>query len=136
MHSVNHEKIITLEAELKDRFAEFNKLNPASSRRRYPRELKDLVVQAKEKGLRPATICRLSGLSSSAVHRYAMAATTCEPKTIRPRRLTIVDAKPSQTFAPIVIRLASGVAIELSDGRDLSLDLLKSLSTLVCAEVL
>jgi hypothetical protein len=134
MQSVNHDKISTLEAELKDRFAEFHQLNPASNRRRYPRELKALVVQAKEKGLRSATICRLSGLSSSAVHRYSAAG---GPKVIQPRRLTIVDTKAAQKGkAPVVIRLSSGVSIELSDGSGLSPDLLKSLSALVSAEVL
>jgi hypothetical protein len=132
MDSVNHDKISELEAELKDRFAEFNKLNATSSRRRYPRELQDLVVQAKGKGLKSATICLLSGLSACTVHRYLRSG---KAKPIAPRRLTIVEPRARQALASVVIRLSSGVAIELSDGRDLSVDLLKNLSALVSAEV-
>lgn len=132
MHSVNQEKTIMLEAALKDRFAEFNKSGAASGRRRYPQELKDLVIQAKEDGLRTATICRLSGLSTCTVHRYTRSE---KAKPIQPRRLTIVDTKPRQTLASVVIRLPSGVAIELGDGRELNFDLLKSLSALAGGEV-
>ena len=131
MHSVNQEKISTLEAALKDRFADFNKSGAASGRRRYSRELKDLVIQA-EIWTRTATICRLSGLSACTVHRCPRSA---KAKPIQPRRLTIVDTKPRHAFASVVIRLPSGVAIELGDGRELNFDLLKSLSALTGGEV-
>jgi predicted transcriptional regulator len=133
MNLFNQEEIVELETQIKDRFAEFTKLNPVSKRRRYPRELKELIFAAKEKGLRAAAICRLTGLSSSAVHRYAKSQ---KPLTIRPRRLTIEGTKPEKKItAPIIVRLSSGVAIELSEEQDLSLDLLKRLAALGSCEV-
>jgi hypothetical protein len=132
MDSISDE-IAALQTEIQSRFAEFNKLNPASSKRRYPRELKELIGRARVKGVRSAVLCRLSGLSSSAVHRYSK---TSEPKPLRPRRLTIVDTKVTRSVsAPVVIRLSSGVVIELRDGDELSFNLLKTLSHLGSGEV-
>jgi hypothetical protein len=135
MQSVSPEALGEFQAELKRRFDEFTKVTPASKKRRYPQALKELVRQAREKGLSAATIIRLSGLSLSAVHRYANLRESKE--AIRqPRRLAVVDTRHERIVsARIVIRLASGVAIELSDGRALNFDLLKDLSALGVREV-
>jgi predicted transcriptional regulator len=133
MNLFNQEEIVELQTELKNRFAEFSKINPVLKGRRCPKELKELVFQARGKGLRAAAICKLTGLSSSAVHRYAKSR---KPISIRPRRLTIVGAKPEKKLtAPIIVRLSSGVAIELISEQELSLDLLKRLAALGSAEV-
>jgi len=117
-------------SEIKRRFAEFNKSSSPSKGRRYPPELKELVQSAGAQGHESATLCRLTGLSSSAANRWLAAAA---PRPVAARRLAVVDASansPHAPPAPVVVRLPSGVTIELSDSRSLSGAMLAALGLL------
>ena len=117
-----------LQDEIKKRFAKYNGTRPPSRGRRYPSELKELVCHGGSQGLKVATLCRLTGLSSTAVHRW-IKAVPAPPTTAR--RLAVTHANPPAAVAsPVVVRLPSGVTIELGDSRVLNGDLLATLSTL------
>ena len=120
-----------LQSEIKKRFADFNKGSSPSKGRRYPRELKELVCTAGAQGLEPVTICRLTGLSSSAAKRWLAGG---GPASFVPRRLAVVDTRAGSrrlsSAAVVVVRLPSGITIEMSDSRALSADLLAALSSL------
>jgi hypothetical protein len=128
MKLVHSERVNDLQAEIKTRFAEFNKTSSPSRGRRYPTALKELIGQAGAQGLKTAVLRRLSGLSLSAINRYRA---TSRPRSLVPRRLTVVGARSGEgATTAVVIRLSSGVAIELADSRTLSLELLTTLHTL------
>ena len=128
MKLIHSERVDDLQAEIRKRFAEFNRTSSPSRGRRYPQELKDLISQAGARGDKTAVLRGLSGLSASAINRYRAGV---GPKALAPRRLTVVGASPVEgPTTAVVIRLLSGVAIELADSRSLSLELLTTLSTL------
>ncbi len=122
-----------LQSEIKKRFAEFNRSSSPSRGRRHPHELRELVYQAGTQGLKVGTLCRLTGLSRSAARRW-LAEGPLKPAIppAMPRRLSVVVEPPIKDprTAPIVVRLPSGVTIELSDGSSLNGELLTTLSSL------
>ncbi len=128
MKLVHAQQADDLQCEIKRRFTEFNRSGPPSQGRRYPRELKELICQAGVQGVKPAILVRLTGLSTSAVTRWLA---TAAPAPVAARRLAVVDTSPPrEVIAPIIVRLPSGVTLELSDGRSLNSELLAALNTL------
>ena len=114
-----------LQAELKRRFADFNRL--AGKTRRYPKELKDLVRQAAIEGCKVPELSRLTGLSGSGVRSWLPRAGSPRPAEARRLEVTRAGAEASTLAAVVVVRLPSGVTIELADGRLLTGDLLSML---------
>jgi len=115
-----------LQAEIKRRFAEFNRSSAPSKGRRYPDALQELACRAVSDGIPPAEVRRLTGLSPTALSRWIKAA---KPKV--PRRLKVVGVvSPKPASSLVVVRLPSGVSIELSNADALSAGLLVSLATL------
>ena len=126
MKLVSAQHVEDLQTELKKRFAEFNRSSSPSKGRRYPVELHDLVRRAIVQGVPSADVRRLTGLSPTAVMRWAKAA---KPKV--PRRLKVVNNDgPRPAAAAVVVRLPSGVAIELTSASALNPELLASLARL------
>lgn len=100
-----------LQATIKSRFQEFNRRSSPSTGRRYPNDLRELVQRGIAAGIRPADLKRLTGMSQTAI-RYALA----KAKPAKPRRLEVVGLAPIQSASSsLVIRLPSGISIELSD---------------------
>lgn len=117
-----------LQAEVKKRFSDFNRQRPPSKGRRYPVELRQLVTQAAAQGVKISELSRLTGLSSSGVRRWVPTASAA--KSAAPRRLEVVAAAepvPPVPAVAVVVRLPSGVTIELADGRALTGCLLAAL---------
>lgn len=120
-----------LQAEVKKRFADFNRSRPPSKGRRYPDDLRQLVCQAAALGIKVSELSRLTGLSVTGIRRWVPKASTT--LAAAPRRLEVVAA--DETLSPVralavVVRLPSGVIIELSDGRALTSGLLAALNAL------
>ncbi len=127
MKIVGAKKSEDLEIEIKERFAEFNKASSGSKRRRYPDELKDLLRQAHKRGVRIAALCRLAEVSRPVVKDWLAARGASTP--VSTRRLAVVKSaeghvRVADPAIPVVVRLPSGVTIELADCRALSSDLL------------
>lgn len=129
MKLVRVSQVDGLQTEIRKRFADFNRSKPPSKGRRYPDELRQLVAQAAAQGIKLSELSRLTGLSSSGVRRWVPKASLALPAA--PRRLEVVGADeplPLVRTAAVVVRLLSGVTIELADGRALTGDLLAALS--------
>lgn len=134
MKLVSAQRADDLLPRIKARFAEFNKTSSPSKGRKYPEELMALVRQALLDGSEPSTLCQLTGVSSTAMSRWAEAATSAQgrrqaPKA-KPRRLDVVNDGPSMCAGPALVRLPSGVTIELADGGALTGELLAALAAL------
>lgn len=142
MKLVPNQRPVNLQDEIKKRFTEFNKSCPPSRNRRIPSELKQLVCRGHQQGLAVKTLCQLACLSSSAVYSWLGAVNS---NSLQPRRLAVTDAIQPKTVPSkaaqsplsekvaqslVVIRLASGVTIELAEGCSLNADLLKTLNAL------
>lgn len=149
-----HAQAEHIQSEIRLRFGELNKLGRPSKQRRYPNELKQLVCRAHSQGVQVKTLSQLSGLSSTRIKLWLeKAATIAKPPRVR--RLAVVEAivtpevkantaleslplSPAggarrglaKTLAPVVIRLPSGVVIELGESCALNAALLASLSAL------
>jgi transposase-like protein len=135
MKLVSSQRSDDLLATIKVRFAEFNKSSLPSQGRKYPSELQTLVKQALSEGAEPSMLCRLTGVSSTAISRWRTKTKSAKaPRSIKPtapRRLEVVgDGANGKVRAAVVIRLPSGVTIELGAQATLSGDLLASLATL------
>ena len=103
-----------LQTLIKSRFSDFNRRSSPSKGRKYPPELRELVRRGIAAGIRPADLKRLTGMSDTAV-RSTLSKARSE-KREKPRRLEVVGL-PSigRASSPLVIRLPSGISIELSD---------------------
>lgn len=135
MKLVSSQRTDDLLATIKARFAEFNKSSLPSQGRKYPNELQALVKQALSEGAEPATLCRLTGVSSTAISRWRTKAKSAKAprssKLAAPRRLEVVGSgADGKVRAAVVIRLPSGVTIELGAQATLTGDLLASLANL------
>lgn len=112
--------------EVKRQFAEINRL-PGKSRR-YSDGHKDLVRQAAAQGIKVPELRRLTGVSACGIRSWlGKKGLSGAPKA---RRLDVVDSgAPTLTSnVAVVVRLPSGVSIELRDGRLLSAELMCMLS--------
>ncbi len=118
-----------LEALIKNRFVEFNRHSSATRGRKYPPALRDLVCEGNAAGLSPSELRRLTGMSQTAI-RCTLAKGKAKPAA--PRRLEVVGspAEPQKVLKPLVVRLPSGVTIELTDAAMLTPALLRSLAGL------
>ena len=123
-----------IQARLRSGFAEFNRTSSPSKGRRYPADLQALVRKASAEGVELSTLGKLTGVSSTALARWCKAAQPLtsrrQPKAAQPRRLEVVGSDTDQRGRPVVIRLPSGVSIELGDGAALGGELLAALATL------
>lgn len=100
-----------LQSIIKSRFQEFNRRSSPSRGRKYPNDLRNLVQRGIAAGIPPADLKRLTGMSQTAI-RYART----KAQTAKPRRLEVVGMALVQLASrPLVIRLPSGISIELSD---------------------
>lgn len=119
----------SLLAEVKKRFADFHRSRPPAKGRRYPVDLRHLVCNAAAVGIKLSELSRLTGLSVTGLSRWVPKASTAPAAA--PRRLEVVaadEAVSSIPALPIVVRLPSGIIIELADGRALTTGLLAALS--------
>jgi hypothetical protein len=123
-----------LESHIKNRFAEFNRHSSATRGRKYPPALRELVCEGSAAGIRPIDLHRLTGMSLTAIKCTLAKAKT---KPAAPRRLEVVGSvvEPEQLLKPLVVRLPSGVTIELNDAALLTPALLHSLAGLEVAHV-
>lgn len=123
-----------IEAQIKSRFAEFNRSSSASKGRKYPAELRALVRQASVKGIDRSILAELTGASSTALTRWCKGAkvrpTRRQQEAVKPRKLEVVGGHIDQRSRPLIVRLPSGVSIELGDGAALDGELLHALLTL------
>lgn len=99
-----------------------------------------MVRQALADGAEPSTLCRLTGASSSAMNRWAESAKASPPSqaadpVAAPRRLEVVGADVGRNDRPVVVRLPSGVSIELSSPAALDRGLLTTLASLEACDV-
>ena len=120
-----------LEALIKNRFAEFNRHSSATRGRKYPNALRELVREGGAAGIRPSDLRRLTGMSQTAI-KCTLAKAKAKPKVAAPRRLEVVGspAEPVKVSNSLVVRLPSGVTIELIDSTMLTPALLRSLAGL------
>jgi len=125
---------LDIRSQIKDRFAEFNRKSSRSKGRRYPADLRELVRQGAMSGIKPKDLERLSGMSSTAIKRaQAVTPIAGAAKPLPPRRLQVVDAvreQRQQVAAPLLVRLPSGVTIEMAGEAALTQTLLHTLASL------
>jgi hypothetical protein len=119
-----------LQILIKNRFSEFNRRSAPSRGRKYPTELRELVCRGIAAGIRLVDMKQLTGMSVTAI-RFALAKAKPE-KSLKPRRLEVVGlpAEMRPPSSPVIVRLPSGVCLELSDASMLSSALLHSLASL------
>ena len=139
MQLIRSQAVDDLSAEIKKRFAEFNRARPKAKGRRYPADLRKLVRQAALEGVKPSTLRRLTGLSPHGLKRWLDAS---QPEI---RRLEIVPAAEkmppqvnkggpaiipaAQATRPLAasIRLPSGAMIEFHEKDALTPDVVRAL---------
>ncbi len=123
-----------LQAKIKSRFGEFNRSSSPSKGRRYPEELRVMVRQAITEGADPVALRQITGISPTAMKQWASVSkhvsTRRTDKPSAPRRLEVIDGKASNRRAPVVVRLLSGITIEIGDRADLDAEFLAVLDTL------
>lgn len=123
-----------IEAQIKAAFAQFNRSIPPSKGRRYPVELQILVRQALVEGLKLSDLSRLTGTSVSVMRRWIKSGNSdlkqASDKNAQPRRLEVVGADFRKPQDLTVVRLPSGVSIELPGQASLSRDFLTALAAL------
>lgn len=114
---------------IKNRFAEFNRQSSPSRGRKYPPELRELICRGSEAGISPMDLRRLSGMSDTAI-KSTLAKSKSKP--VAWRRLEVVGTavEPEQRSSPLIVRLPSGVTIELADATMLTAALLSALGRL------
>ena len=137
MRLVSAQRAEDIQSKVKARFAEFNRTSSPSKGRKYPQELQALACQALGEGVELPVLCQLTGASSTALARWfktAKPATALasrrRPKVAAPRQLEVVCSDVGTRPRPIIVRLPSGVSIELGDGVALNGELLTALSAL------
>jgi hypothetical protein len=114
---------------IKNRFAEFNRHSSPTRGRKYPPELRELVCRGGAAGIRKSDLRRLTGMSETAITTALIKA---KAKLPIPRRLEVVglpvESQPKPI--PLIIRLPSGVTIELAHQEMLTAALLGALSSM------
>ena len=135
--AVNNPSLDSLRALIKDRFADFNRSSKPSRGRKYPVELRELIREGHLTGIPPRDLEELSGMSLTAI-KGAVALKTrrqvvsAPPIPKAPRRLEVVgsaaDSRPLSSS--VMIRLPSGVTIDLGDPSGLTPALLVTLANL------
>jgi len=118
--------IVTL---IKTRFLEFNRKSSPSKGRKYPADLRELISKGAAAGISQSELRRLSGMSKTAIAN-AMQGAIKKPLTVR--RLEIVGSTAGcpVKLSPLVVRLPSGITIELSDAQMLTATLVSTLANL------
>ena len=123
---------------IKRRFADFNRHSSPSRGRKYPAELRDLVKQGAAAGIRQIELIDLTGMSQAAI-KYAvdnpkpMVAKKKRGLALAPLRLEVVEPANHLQFQEprsLVVRLPSGVTIELANAEALTVSLLTILARL------
>lgn len=119
-----------LQVLIQNRFSEFNRRSSPSRGRRYPAELRELVCRGIAVGIRLVDMKQLTGMSLSAIRSAVAQAKPGKP--LKPRRLEVVGlpAEMRPPSSPVIVRLQSGVSLELPDASMLSPALLHSLASL------
>lgn len=114
---------------IKNRFSEFNRSSSPSRGRKYPPELRELVARGSAAGMSKKELRRLTGMSETAI---IMALVKAKTKTPAPRRLEVVDLPVGARLKPmpLIIRLPSGVTIELAHQEMLNAALLSALNSM------
>lgn len=140
MKLVTAQRADDLLSRIKTRFADFNKASQPRKGRKYPDELMAMVRQAIREGAAAPALCQITGVSSSAMSRWARAAEVEAAPARRPeravrppRRLDVVGQgtpKAVPAKGPVVVRLPSGVTIDFADGSALDSGLLAALAAL------
>lgn len=119
-----------IQAKVKARFAEFNRTSSPSKGRRYPEELRALVNQAVAKGATLSTLRDLTGVSSSVLCGWAKGGNPTTAAKARRLKVVGVSVSVDKSRQPIIIRLPSGVSIEVSDSKVISGNFLVALASL------
>jgi hypothetical protein len=131
------DSIEKLKLTIKGTFGEFHRKSIRSTGIRYPKELHELIVQGHMAGIGKAELILLSGMSRCSVsnsierkHQYSEKNRGSSEKKVPPRRLEVVPnaAKSRGPQEPLIIRLPSGVVLELTDETLLTPSLLKTLA--------
>lgn len=127
-------KVEVLQSEIRRRFAGVRGSSRGSKRRYYPSELHDLIRRAADQGVRQGELQQLAGVSASTVSRWISGCRNSKGSVgagPKPRRLEVVGPVVSEKprAAAVVVRLSSGVTLELSS-EQLTRELLLVLSTL------
>lgn len=119
-----------LQVLIKNRFSEFNRRSSPSRGRRYPAELRELVCRGIAVGIRLVDMKQLTGMSLGAIRSAVAQAKPGKP--LKPRRLKVVGlpAEMRPPSSPVIVRLQSGVSLELPHASMLSPALLHSLASL------
>ena len=127
-------------AEITKRFAEFNAAKPLARGRRFPEDLLPLVQQALTAGVKPAALHKATGVSRATIERWVKAWASSPRKiAARARQLEVVNERQTtdaprrearSSAAAVVIRLPSGIAIELPTSAVLDRALLLTLAQL------
>jgi hypothetical protein len=131
MKVVGAQQIDDVRAEVRSRFAEFNRTSSPSKGRKYPKSLKTLVCRALAEGVDLSSLKGLTGVSPSALLRWNQSEKVARQTPARkPRRLAVVGGEFPEHHRPIVVRLPSGISIELGNIAELSSEFLTSLATL------
>ena len=135
--AVSNQSTDSLRALIKERFGTLNRQSLPSRGRKYPQELRELVRQGASAGIAPVELSRLSGMSSTAVKgalEKKSRVVAAKRKVLPARRLEVVGvvAEPRRCPTGLVVRLPSGVSIEL-DGSGLTSTLLLTLARLEVA---
>ncbi len=134
----NGQSLDSLRMQIRDLFADLNRRSAPSRGRQYPSELRALVRQAYSSGISIVELRKLSGMSNTAVRGALKQGSDSKGRSAPsvkgppPRRLEVVTSQ-CETRAPrgpLVIRLPSGVTIELADAGSLTASLLHSLANI------
>lgn len=114
------------QSEIKQQFAKFSRSHPRNRSRRYPQYLKDLACEALSRGVSPKELRQLTGLSAENLKRWSKPVIT--PSS---RRLEVIGSpQATNRVTRAVVRLSSGVTIELTDITSLNGQLLEALASL------
>lgn len=135
--AIDSQSLDDLRVQIKARFADFNRSSMASKGRKYPADLRQLVRQGHLAGIRQKDLSILSGMSRTSI-RGALAAklpagvSPGPAKPPAPRRLKVVGPVGDNVRAPspLIVRLPSGVTIELASDKLLTETLLVTLARL------
>ena len=114
---------------IKNRFAEFNRQSSPSRGRKYPPELRELICRGSEAGIGPMDLRRLSGMSDTAI-KCTLAKVKSKPMASRRLEVVGLPVESRQRASPLIVRLPSGVTIELADTAMLTTTLLGALGRL------
>lgn len=95
---------------------------------RYPKEFKELVLQAMDKEVTVSEIAAATGVGSQCIHGWRKARLACKPK-VRKLRVVAEHKKEKPGKAMAVINVGTKVTIEI-EVKDLNTDLFMQLARL------